>query len=133
MTVEPRCWGGGGGVSHPLQLTTGLVIKSVTTSPTLAGERILFILQVSILSEQTGNLDSTRKTNVSTRKRNRGRTSLCAAKKRNGKFGCVMGGLSVSESVQRESEQLANEGTSVNEGWKVVSICLCFYWYFWRA
>ena len=33
------------------------------------------------------------------------------------------------------SEQLANEGTSVNEGWKVVSICLCvcFYWYFWRA
>ena len=40
MTAEPRCWGG---VSHPLQLTTGLVIKSVTTSPTLAGERILFI------------------------------------------------------------------------------------------
>ena len=28
----------GGGVSHPSQLTTGLVIKSVTTSPTLAGE-----------------------------------------------------------------------------------------------
>ena len=45
--------GGGGGVSHPSQLTTGLVIKSVTTSPTLAGERMLFILQVSILSEQT--------------------------------------------------------------------------------
>ena len=45
--------GGGGGVSHPLQLTTGLVIKSITTSPTLAGERMLFILQVSILSEQT--------------------------------------------------------------------------------
>ena len=44
----------------------------------------------------------------------------------NGKFGCVMGGLSVSESVQRESEQLANEGTSVNEGWKVVSIYFCF-------
>ena len=44
---------GGGGVSHPSQLTTGLVIKSVTTSPTLAGERMLFILQVSILSEQT--------------------------------------------------------------------------------
>ena len=43
----------GGGVSHPSQLTTGLVIKSVTTSPTLAGERMLFILQVSILSEQT--------------------------------------------------------------------------------
>ena len=42
----------GGGVSHPLQLTTGLVIKSVTTSPTLAGEHMLFILQVSILSEQ---------------------------------------------------------------------------------
>ena len=44
-----------------------------------------------------------------------------------------MGRLSVNESVLRESEQLANEGTSVNEGWKVVSICLCFYWYFWRA
>ena len=28
----------------------------------------------------------------------------------------------MSESAQRESEQLANEGTSVNEGWKVVSI-----------
>ena len=42
----------GGGVSHPLQLTTGLVIKSITTSPTLAGEHMLFILQVSILSEQ---------------------------------------------------------------------------------
>ena len=41
-----------GVVSHPLQLTTGLVIKSVTTSPTLAGEHMLFILQVSILSEQ---------------------------------------------------------------------------------
>ena len=53
MTAEPRCWGGGGGVvSHPLQLTTGLVIKSITTSPTLAGEHMLFILQVSILSEQ---------------------------------------------------------------------------------
>ena len=38
-----------GGVSHPLQLTTGLVIKSVTTSPTLAGEHMLFILQVSIV------------------------------------------------------------------------------------
>ena len=50
MTAEPRCWGGG--VSHPLQLTTGLVIKSITTSPTLAGEHMLFILQVSILSEQ---------------------------------------------------------------------------------
>ena len=34
-------------------------------------------------------------------------------------------GLSVSERVQRESEQLANEGTSVNEGWKIVSICVC--------
>ena len=49
--------GGGGGVSClPSQLTTGLVIKSVTTSPTLAGERMLFILQVSILSEQINNL-----------------------------------------------------------------------------
>ena len=52
MTAE-RGAGGGGCVSHPSQLTTGLVIKSVTTSPTLAGERMLFILQVSILSEQT--------------------------------------------------------------------------------
>ena len=53
MTVEPRCWGGGGGVSHPLQLTTGLVINSsVTTSPTLAGEHMLLIPKVSILSEQ---------------------------------------------------------------------------------
>ena len=56
MTAELRCWGGGGGVSHPSQLTTGLVIKSVTTSPTLAGERMLFILQVSILSEQMESL-----------------------------------------------------------------------------
>ena len=56
MTVEPRCVcvGGGGGVSHPLQLTTGLVINSsVTTSPTLAGEHMLLIPKVSILSEQT--------------------------------------------------------------------------------
>ena len=48
MTAEPRCWGG---VSHPLQLTTGLVIKSVTTSPTLAGEHMLFILKVSIVGK----------------------------------------------------------------------------------
>ena len=48
MTAEPWCWG----VSHPLQLTTGLVIKSVTTSPTLAGERMFFIPKGSILSEQ---------------------------------------------------------------------------------
>ena len=33
----------------------------------------------------------------------------------------------MSESVQRESEQLANKGTSVNEGWKVVSIYFCFF------
>ena len=51
---------GGGGVSHPSQLTTGLVIKSVTTSPTLAGERMLFILQVSILSEQTKSMTGNR-------------------------------------------------------------------------
>ena len=61
MTVQPWCWGrgaggGGGGrvVSHPLQLTTGLVVNSfVITSPTLAGERMLLIPKVSILSEQT--------------------------------------------------------------------------------
>ena len=45
--------GGGGGVSLPLQLTTGLVVNSfITTSPTLAGERMLLIPKVSILSEQ---------------------------------------------------------------------------------
>ena len=33
----------------------------------------------------------------------------------------------MSECVQRESEQLANEGTSVNEGWKVVSIYFCVF------
>ena len=52
MTVEPQCWGGwgGGDVSHPLQLTTGLVINSsVKTSPTLAGERMLLIPKVSIM------------------------------------------------------------------------------------
>ena len=55
MTVEPRCWGEGGGgcLSHPLQLTIGLVINSsVTTSPTLTGEHMLLIPKVSILSEQ---------------------------------------------------------------------------------
>ena len=76
----------------------------------------------------------TMKTAARNKKRNRGRTSLCAAKKRNGKFGCVMGGLSVSGSVHRESERLANQGTDVGEGWKVVSIYFCiFYQYFWRA
>ena len=44
---------GGGGVSHPLQLTTGLVVNScIITNPTLAGERMLLIPKVSILSEQ---------------------------------------------------------------------------------
>ena len=52
MTVEPWC-GWGGGVSHLPQLTTGLGVNSfITTSPTLAGERILLIPKVSILSEQ---------------------------------------------------------------------------------
>ena len=46
--------GGGGGSSHPLQLTTGLVVSSfVIISPTLAGECMLLIPKVSILSEQT--------------------------------------------------------------------------------
>ena len=46
--------GGGGVVSHPLQLTTGLVVNSfVITSPTLAGEHMPLIPKVSILSEQT--------------------------------------------------------------------------------
>ena len=52
MRVEPQCWGGEG-VSHPLQLTTRLIINSsVTTSATLAGEHMLLIPKVSILSEQ---------------------------------------------------------------------------------
>ena len=48
--------GGGGGVaSHPLQLTTGLVVNSfIITNPTLVGERMLLIPKVSILSEQMG-------------------------------------------------------------------------------
>ena len=33
----------------------------------------------------------------------------------------------MSESVQRESEQLTNEGIGVNEGWKVVSIYFCVF------
>ena len=39
------------------------------------------------------------------------------------------GGTLSSEwrSVQRESEQLANEETSVKEGWKVVSIYFCVF------
>ena len=56
MTVEPLCWRWGG-VSHPLQLTTGLVVNSfIITSPTLAGECMLLILKVSILSEQILNI-----------------------------------------------------------------------------
>ena len=31
------------------------------------------------------------------------------------------------ECVQRESEQLANDGTNVNEGWKVVFIYFCVF------
>ena len=33
----------------------------------------------------------------------------------------------MSECTQRESEQLANEGISVNEGWKVVSVYFCVF------
>ena len=55
--------GGGGGCLPPLPANYRAGnIKSVTTSPTLAGERMLFILQVSILSEQT-QVDSRRDTN----------------------------------------------------------------------
>ena len=44
-------------VSHPFQLTTGLEVNSlVITSPTLAGERMLLIPKVSILSEQMRNI-----------------------------------------------------------------------------
>ena len=47
--------GVGGVVSHPLQLTIGLVVNSfIITNPTLAGECMLLILKVSILSEQIG-------------------------------------------------------------------------------
>ena len=52
MTIEPGGGGGGGGPPTP-QLTTGLVVNSfVITSPTLAGEHMLLIPKVSILSEQ---------------------------------------------------------------------------------
>ena len=35
---------GVGGVSHPLQLTTGVVVNSfIISNPTLAGERMLLI------------------------------------------------------------------------------------------
>ena len=48
--TEP--WGGVS-PSHPLQLTTRLVVNSfVITIPTLAGERMLLIPKVSILLEQ---------------------------------------------------------------------------------
>ena len=48
-----RVGGGGGGVSYPLQLTTGLVVNSfIIINPILAGERVLLIPKVSILSEQ---------------------------------------------------------------------------------
>ena len=48
----------GGGFSHPR-----LVINSsVTTSPTLAGERMLLIPKVSILSEQIQTYTQTEKT-----------------------------------------------------------------------
>ena len=47
MTVEPLCgvgWGGGGKISHPLQLTIGLLVNSIIiTNPTLAGERMLLV------------------------------------------------------------------------------------------
>ena len=50
---------GGGGLPPPLQLTTGLVINSsVTTSPTLAGEHMLLIPKVSILSEQMAHFNN---------------------------------------------------------------------------
>ena len=39
-----RGGGWGGGSSHPLQLTTGLVVNSfIITNPTLGGERMLLI------------------------------------------------------------------------------------------
>ena len=54
MTVELLCWGRGvWDVSHPLQLTTRLVVNSfIITNPTLAGEHMLLIPKVSILPEQ---------------------------------------------------------------------------------
>ena len=56
--------GGGGDVCHPLQLTTGPVINSfIKPIPTLAGERMLFIPKVSILSEQT-DIPQTKQTKI---------------------------------------------------------------------
>ena len=52
MTVEQLCRGGG--VSQLLQLTPELIVNSfIITTPTLAGEHMLLIPKVSILSEQT--------------------------------------------------------------------------------
>ena len=46
-------WEEGGVGSHPLQLTTGLVVNSfIITNPTLAGEHMLLIRKVSIVWEQ---------------------------------------------------------------------------------
>ena len=40
MTVEQLCWGGGGGgVSHPLQLNTGLVVNSFIITNSHLGRR----------------------------------------------------------------------------------------------
>ena len=52
MTVELLCWGGGV-VSHPLQLTTRLVVNSfIITNPTLAGKHMLLNPKLSNLLEQ---------------------------------------------------------------------------------
>ena len=56
MTVEPLCWGGGGGgvclPSPPANYRAGSY-SFIITNPTLVGERMLLIPKVSILSEQT--------------------------------------------------------------------------------
>ena len=97
MTAEPRCWGGG--VSHPSQLTTGLVIKSVTTSPTLAGERMLFILQVSILSEQAGNFKALRAKQTQQVRATRSTTGFEGAETKNNGQVWVWPGLPVKGGV----------------------------------
>ena len=53
MTVEPWCWGrGGGGLPPPPANYRAGSYSFIITSPTLAGERMLLIPKVSILSEQ---------------------------------------------------------------------------------
>ena len=52
MTVESWCWGGGGFLPPPPANYQAGSYNFIITSPTLAGERMLLIPKISILSEQ---------------------------------------------------------------------------------